>query len=517
MKPHFSMKIICGLFALILTSILPAISFAQDELRVAVRMFASGKGNTYTGCMCTPGVYTWSAQFETLTKLKADGSVAPFLAERWENIEPTKWRFYLKKGVKFSNGEPLTAQAVKSTFDFWKTEQGGNWAQGKTMKGFVKDSQVVDDYTIDIITTKPNPILPKNIKDPSILAPKAFADIGAEGFTKTPIGSGPYVVTFAEETATGVPNPNAWNKAGNIKKIIWTALPEATARTQALISGQIDVNTAISPDEALKLDQAGMKVYAKPSTRTMGITLVSTRNLKPVDGPIGDVRVRQALNYAVNRDAIVDALFYGKYAKPSTQPAFPGINGYDPSIKGYNYDPEKAKKLLAEAGYPNGFDFEVRAIVNDENFKNFYEAVIADIKAIGINATLIGQNFGGTGGWLEHWLKGDWPYQGFGIGFDLTATMDAGRVWNVFASCLKSGGKAPYFCDKEMMPRIEAMNGEFDPVKRRKMLQDLGRETVEKAPIIFGIEFDEMMAYGPNVKNFSHIGLWIPYEQLWVN
>ena len=155
--------------------------------------------------------------------------------------------------------------------------------------------------------------------------------------------------------------------------------------------------------------------------------------------------------------------------------------------------------------------------MNDENFKDFYEAVIADIKAIGINATLIGQNFGGTGGWLEHWLKGDWPYEGFGIGFDLTATMDAGRVWNVFASCLKSGGKAPYFCDKEMMPRIEAMNGEFDPVKRRKMLQDLGRETVEKAPIIFGIEFDEMMAYGPNVKNFSHIGLWIPYEQLWVN
>ncbi|MDC0074982.1 ABC transporter substrate-binding protein [Alphaproteobacteria bacterium] len=506
-------KLIIGLCALFIASLAP-ITASSDELKVAVRMFASGKGNTYTGCMCTPGVYTWSAQMETLTKLNKDGSISPFLAERWENIEPTKWRFHLKKGVKFSNGEPLTAQAVKSTFDFWKTDQGGAWAQGKTMKGFVADSIVVDDHTIDIITTKPNPIMPKNIRDPSVLAPKAFADVGAEGFSKAPVASGPYIVTYGEESATAVPNPNAWRKAGSIKKIVWTALPEATARTQALISGQIDINTAISPDEAIKLESQGIKVYARPSTRTMGITLVSVRNKKAVDGPIGDVRVRQALNYAVNRDAIVDALFFGKYGRPSTQPAFPGVNGYDASIKGYNYDPAKAKKLLAEAGYADGFDFEVRAIVNDENFKNFYEAVIADVKALGINATLIGQPFAGAGNWLEHWLKGDWPYQGFGIGFDLTSTMDAGRVWNVFASCKKSGGKAPYFCDQGMMPAIEAANQEFDPVKRKKMLQDLGRVTTEKAPIIFGVEFDELMAHSPKVKNFSHVGLWIPYEKL---
>ena len=516
MKPSITSKIIYTFLAFLIVSITP-LTASSEELRVALRMFGAGKGNTYTGCMCTPGVYSWAAQFETLTKLNQDGSVAPFLATRWENIEPKKWRFHLRKDVTFSNGEKLTAKAVKSTFDVWKTEQGGNWTQGKTMKGFVADSQVVDEYTIDIITTRPNPILPKNIRDPSILAPKAWADLGGEGFTKTPIGSGPYVVTYAEETAIGVPNPKAWRKAGSIKKITWTALPEATARTQALISGQIDVNTAISPDEAMKLEAAGQIVYARPSTRTMGITLVSTRNLKPVDGPMSDVRVRQALNYAVNRDAIVDALFYGKWAKPSTQPAFPGVNGYDPTIKGYNYDPAKAKKLLAEAGYPNGFDFEVRAIVNDENFKNFYEAVVADIKAIGINATLIGQQFAGTGGWLEHWLKGDWPYQGFGIGFDLTSTMDAGRVWNVFASCKKSGGKAPYFCDKSMMPAIKAMNEEFDPNKRLAMLKELGRVTTEKAPIIFGIEFDEMMAHSPKVKNFSHLGLWIPYEKMSVN
>jgi peptide/nickel transport system substrate-binding protein len=281
-----------------------------------------------------------------------------------------------------------------------------------------------------------------------------------------------------------------------------------------LISGQIDINTAMSADEAAAVEAAGMKVYARPSTRTMGITIVSYRNGKPVEGPMGDVRVRQALNYAVNKKAIAEALFLGQYARASTQPAFPGINGYNPDLKGYPFNPEKAKALLAEAGFPDGkgLKFEVRAIVNDEAFKNAYEAAIQDIRQLGVDATLHAQQFAGTGQWLEHWLKGDWPYEGFGIGFDLTATMDAARVWNVFASCKKHGGKAPYFCDEGDMPMIKAANEEFDPDKRRELLRELGRITAEKAPIVFLVEFDELMGYNPRIKNFSHHLLQLPYE-----
>ncbi|MDA0369253.1 MAG: ABC transporter substrate-binding protein [Proteobacteria bacterium] len=507
-----------GAAVLSLSVVLPQTA-SSEELTVALRMFGAGKGNPFSGCNCTPGVFAWSPVFETLTTIKEDGSPGPMLADRWEAIEPTRWRFHMVKGNVFSNGEPVDAHSVKATFDFWWTDAGGVFSQAKTMKGYVSSIEVVDDYTIDVITATPNPILPVNMRDPAIVAGKDFADRGIEGITKEPVGSGPYTIKFTEENAVAVPNPMSKRKITSVDKINFLVLPEAPARTQALVSGQIDINTAISPDEAATIEAAGMKVYARPSSRNMGITLVSYRNGGPADSPMSDVRVRQALNYAVNKKAIAEALFLGKYARPSTQPAFPGINGYNPAIVGYPYNPEKAKQLLAEAGFPNGkgLKFEVHAIVNDENFKNAYEAAIQDIKSLGVDATLLAQQFAGTGQWLEHWLKGDWPYEGFGIGFDLTATMDAGRVWEVFASCLKHGGKAPYFCDQGDMPMINDALEEFDPAKRLSMLKELGRITTEKAPIIFLVEFDEMMGYNPRIKNFSHHLLQIPYDKFEVS
>jgi peptide/nickel transport system substrate-binding protein len=504
---------LAGAAVLSLSVILPQTA-SSEEVKVAVRMFGAGKGNPYSGCNCTPGVFAWAPVFETLTKLNEDGTPGPLLATSWENVEPTRWRFKLQEGHVFSNGEPVTAQAAKATFDFWWTDEGGVFSQSKTMKNFVKAVEVVDDHTLDVITHAPNPILPMNMRDPAVIAPKDFADRGVAGITKEPVGSGPYMITFTEEDAVAVPNPKANRPIKDVTKISLKVLPEAPSRTQALVSGQIDINTAMSADEAAAVEAAGMKVFARPSTRTMGITIVSYRNGKPVEGPMGDVRVRQALNYAVDKKGIAEALFLGKYARPSTQPAFPGINGYNPALKGYPFNPDKAKALLAEAGYPDGkgLKFEVRAIVNDEAFKNAYEAAIQDIRQLGVDATLIAQQFAGTGQWLEHWLKGDWPYEGFGIGFDLTATMDAARVWNVFASCKKHGGKAPYFCDEGDMPMIKAANEEFDPEKRRGILRELGKITMEKAPIVFLVEFDELMGYNPRIKNFSHHLLQIPYE-----
>lgn len=493
----------------------------SETLRVAVRATPAARGNVFQGCICTPAVYTWAAAFQQLTKIGDNGETLPFLAESWENIDPLRWRFHLRRDVKFSNGEPMNAAAVKATYDYWRSEEGQVFSQSKTMSRFVASTEIVDEFTIDVITPSPDPILPKKVQSQSIVPLKAWADLGLETFSQEPVASGPYVLRFSAESAKATPNPLSWLPRTSVEEIEFLALPESPSRVQALISGQVDINVSVSPDEVLVLENNGMAVYSKPSTRTMGISFVSYRATMvddalvgaPVDGPISDVRVRQALNYAVNKQAIADAIFFGK-AAPATQAAFPGVNGYNPNITGYPYDPDKARALLAEAGYADGFDFEVRAITNADDFRLAYEAAIQDIRKLGINANLISQNFAGKDGWLEHWLAGTWPYQAFGIGHDLGATMDAGRTFNVFTSCKKP---APYFCDESELPAIEAINGEFDADKRRGMLQDLLAIHTEKAPIIFLLEFEESMAYNPRIKNFRHTTLVIPYHELEVS
>jgi peptide/nickel transport system substrate-binding protein len=497
--------------ALAVPAMVAAVGTANGEtLRVAVRATPAARGNAYQGCICTPAVYTWAATFQQMTKIGDQGEALPFLAESWENIDPLRWRFYLRKDVVFSNGEPMNAAAVKATYDYWRSDEGKVFSQSKTMSRFVSSTEVVDEYTVDVLTPAPDPILPKKVQSQSILPPKAWVDLGLEIFAQEPIGTGPYIVKFSAESAKATPNPRSWLPRKSVTEIEFLALPEAPSRIQALISGQVDINVSVSPDEVLTLEQNGMVVYSKPSTRTMGISYVSHRNGKPVEGPMGDVRVRQALNYAVNKQAIADTIFFGK-AGPATQAAFPGINGYNSDIKGYPYNPDKARALLAEAGYADGFDFEVRAITTADDFRLAYEAAVQDLRKLGINATLISQQFAGKDGWLEHWLAGTWPYEAFGIGHDLGATMDAGRAFNVFTSCKKP---APYFCDESEIAAIDVLNVEFDEDKRRQMLKDLLAIHTEKAPILFLLEFEESMGHNPRIKNFRHTTLVIPYHEL---
>lgn len=484
-----------------------------ETLRVAVREQPAQKGNAYQGCICTPAVYTWAAIFQQLTAIGNEGQTVPLLAASWENIDPTRWRIHLRQDVKFSNGEPMNAEAVASTYAYWTTEEGEAFSQSKTMSRFVAGTEVVDEYTIDILTPEPDPILPKRLQSQSIVPKRAWADLGLADFSQEPIGTGPFVVTFGPESSTAIPNPLSWLKIQSVDRIEFITLNEAPARVQALVSGQIDINTSVAPDEIPIIEAAGMVVYSKPSVRTMGISLVSTRSNEPVEGPIGDVRVRQALNYAVNRQSIVDNIFRGK-AAPATQAAFPGANGYNPDIVGYPYNPEKARALLAEAGYPNGFEMEVHALTDAEDFRLTYEAAIQDLRKIGVNASLFSQKFAGKGGWLEHWLAGDWPYEGFGIGHDLGATMDAARAFNNLSSCKKPN---PFFCDESESALQDAINVEFDADKRRKMLQEWLAIHTEKAPIIFLVEFDESMAHNPRITNFEQTTLIIPYHKLQVN
>jgi peptide/nickel transport system substrate-binding protein len=491
------------------TLLVVSVPASAETLKVGLRELTGGKGNPYSGGIQTPGIYTWSAVYEQLTKNGEGGKSEPLLATEWRNTDPSTWRVRLRPNVVFANGERFDAAAVKATYDFLlKSDTGKLQSTGKTIGPFITDVVVVDDLTIDLKTVRPNPLTPKYTQAVTIVPPKAWADKGIEGFTNSAIGTGPYNLEFRQGGAVALPNPTSWQKRQNVDRIEFFELGEGPARAQALMSGQIDIDVLVSRDALPQVEAAGMKVYAKRASRTLGLSFVTMRNKQPVTtGPLADVRVRQALNHAVNKQVIVDAIYQGKGA-PATQSAPSVVNGYNPNLKAYEYDPAKARQLLSDAGYANGFDMEIRAIMTDTAISQVYQAAVQDITRVGVRVKLIPQQFSE---WIQFYLNGNWPYEGFGFGHDLTTQLDAAQAFLQYTSCKKPD---PYYCNQEEMKLVDQIEVEFDEPKRIALLHRLLEMNRNNAPIIYLIEFDEGMGYNPKITNFQHTNLWIPYNEL---
>ncbi|CAN0485699.1 unnamed protein product, partial [Laminaria digitata] len=294
---------------------------------------------------------------------------------------------------------------------------------------------------------------------------------------------------------------------GNIDRIEYSELPEGATRVAALISGQTHVDNGVGDDSIPTLKAAGMVIDTVFAGRTLGLSLISYRSGEQVKDPIGDVRVRQALNYAVNKQAIVDEI-YGGAAVVASQAATNNAFGFNPDIKPYAYDPAKARQLLADAGYGNGFEMEIRATTSNPQFTIVYQSAVQDLQAVGVKAKLVGQPFAD---WLKHWLAGDWPYNAFGFGHDLSGNLDAGRSFTSFTSCMK---KPPYYCNEDEMSLVKAQASEFDVKKREALLQELLAMNANNAPIIFLTQGTESMAHTPKLKNFKQTNQVLNYEAM---
>jgi peptide/nickel transport system substrate-binding protein len=493
------------------TALLAAPSGAET-LKMGVRGLPPGQGNPYTG-RGIPHVFIWTTFFDSLTLLGKGGVVEPDLADSWSvSADHLTWTFKLKPGIKFSNGEPLNAAAIKATFDWLMTEQGGTTVIGKNLAPVVASANVVDDLTVTITTKTPNPTTPREMVAVHIVEPKAWKDLGVEGFAKKPIGTGPYVLDYFKPGEAAVAaRPDMANTyrpiTGNVTRIEYFELPEGAAREAALLSGQTHVDNGIADDSIPNLKAAGMVIDTVFAGRTLGITLVSSKNGQPVDGPMSNVKVRQALNYAVNKQAIVDEI-YGGNAVIASQAATNNAFGFNPNVKPYSYDPAKAKQLLAEAGYANGFEFEVQAVASNPQFTLVYQSAVQDLEAVGIKASLQAQPFAD---WLKHWLAGDWPYPAFGFGHDLSGNLDAGRSFTQYTSCMKN---PPYYCNEDEMPLVKAQAEEFDVAKREALLQELLAKNAANAPIIFLTQGTESMAHSPKIKNFQQLNQVLNYEHM---
>jgi peptide/nickel transport system substrate-binding protein len=324
--------------------------------------------------------------YDSLVWFNDEGIIEPALAESWEVSEDgTEYTFYLRQGVSFHNGEPFNADAVVFSWQRAKDgdfEYSNHWQRAQSV-------EKVDEYTVKITTENPDALfLPLVADNWAMIPPGYFEEVGQQGFEEHPIGTGPFkfVEWVKGDHITMEANLDYWRGMPKLEQVIFRPIPESATRVAAIQTGEVDIVHRLSSEEAQGLlGVENVKVIKYPVTR---IYYIAFNNLTSgLDQPTMDAKVRQAMNYAVDMQTISDALFDG-FAKPAAGYVASAELGYG-AVEPFGYDPEKAKELLTEAGYADGFEMDMACPAGAyTHFEEVCEAIVGYLGEVGINITL---------------------------------------------------------------------------------------------------------------------------------
>lgn len=418
--------------------------------------------------------------FDPLFQRNGQGEIEPGLATKWENPQPDTWVITLRKDVTFHNGDKLTAADVVYSIERILDEKNNSTQRGTY--SFISKATAEDEQTVKIVTKGPYPPFLSRMSD-LLIVPKAYIEkVGAEEFSRKPIGTGPYQFTDWQsgQQLTLTAYDKYWAGKASVEKVVWRVIPEATTQIQELRAGGVDLVAGVQPDQipALK-KESSITIKTTPITRTMMLPIDNT--VKPLD----DVRVRQALNYAIDKQAIIDNVLNGlgtplKGILPEM--AF----GHNPDQKAYPYDPAKAKQLLAEAGYPNGFTVEYKATNSKvPNAKQIAEAIRGYWEEIGVKTEFT--FYQEVAPWLAAWpdkVK-PLPMSSWGGGFDADF---------YYYPIVRSGNVYAVFTTPELDAMIDKARSISDQNERLSIYHEAERYMVEKAGWVF--LWAQQSAYG---------------------
>ena len=447
---------------------------------------------------------------------KADLSLEPDLATKWEKLDATTWRFSLRQGVKFHNGNDFNADDVLFSYKR-QTQESSDMSFALAT---VKEIRKVDDYTIDIITKGPDPILLLNmpifyiVDKEWIEANNAFEVVRASGSTNfanvNTNGTGPFkLVEWVQDTRLVLePNENYWNKDGvehNITRAVFTPISNDATRVAALLSGEIDLMYPVPLQDVNRLENdPNASALQGPELRTIFLGFDQWRDESldmPGSGknPFKDKRVRQAFYQAININAIKRVVMRNA-ATPTGLMIAPGINGFQEDMNDRPaYDPDAAKKLLAEAGYPDGFpvtfDCPNDRYVNDEEICT---AVIPMLERVGIKVT---PNFQTKSKHFNKIGKAENNNTSF---FMLGWTPGSYDALNPLMQLMSTGktGHGDWNCGQYNHPRVaeltEMIKTEMDESKRNAMIReafqihkdDFGHITLHQQALAWGVRSD---------------------------
>ena len=420
---------------------LAAWSGQAADLRVGAQLLPTMYGNPYQPITLPPALIAHMV-FDPLVAVGPGGEPRPALATAWTRESALVWVFDLRPNVQFADDTAFNAAAVVAAFEYLRTPEGQRDSlASQDIPATIESVTPRGPLIVAVTTRKPDPVLPLHLSFVRIPSPAHWTALGREGFGRAPIGTGPFVVT--EWTGNRVrlkARRESW-RAPAVDGLDVIEIPDPTARLQALVSGAVDVALSVSPEDRTVIEAAGGSLIARPMPLVNFLAFVTVK-----DTPLKDPNVRRALNYAVNRTAII-AAFLDNAVTPAAQFSHASAFGFDPDLAPYPYDPDKARALLREAGYADGFSFSaVLDPTTGGSFVDWYQRMAQDLAQVGVTMTLRMS----TGAQMVQSVQsGIWTSDAFAFTF---AGFDSLRGYR-FRSCAWSH---PYHCDKALMPLIAA-------------------------------------------------------------
>ncbi|MFD8572616.1 ABC transporter substrate-binding protein [Streptomyces sp. NPDC059639] len=418
--------------------------------------------------------------FDTLTTLGRDNTLQPRIALTWKAIEPKVWRFTLRRGVTFHNGEACDAEAVR--YSIKRLLDPATKSPIVELR-YVQDVTVVDRYTVDVHTSVHDPILPAKLSlfGGVVVPPKYLKEVGDERFAARPVGTGPFVFKHwqRDHELRLAAYAHHWQGRPHVDELVFVPAPNSSSALAALQSGGVDIVAGMTPDAAQQLDgYPDVRIDHHTGIRTSYLSLDTLS-----DGPLRDRRVRQALNHAVDVPLLIKAVLGGKATEvPAMIPR--GAFGFDPTLKPYERSLTKARALLADAGHPDGISTTLTASNVDANVA---EAISGLLARAGVRARV---NLLDPGTYAQRLTSDNHGALG-------PMYLAASTVWtldgeSMLQSNVRSDRRQSRWHDKRANRLVDREELSVEPAVRRRAFADLQQLIKDEAPFVSLYQIDNI-------------------------
>ena len=441
--------------------------------------------------------------YETLVNRNENNEIIPSLAESWEQVDETTWSFKLQEGVTFHDGEEFNAEVVKMNLDRVRDEAVGS--PRYFLYEMITDVEVVSDYEVQITTEYPfAPLLAHlshngggMISPAQIEADYAAMESGSEPgsvITEEPVGTGFFKFDSwsAGSEIRLVKNEEYWGEPANVDSVTFRVVPDSQVRAADLETGNVHIIDPVQPNEVERINNSGVASVHQQASSSLAYLGFNTEK-----EPFNDPLVRQAISYAIDREAIISGI-YEEFGIPAIGPLAPGIFGYTEDIDAIEYDMDQARALLEEAGMSDGFSTTIWT--NDNPQRQSIAVLVQEaLSELNIDVSIEVMEFGA---YLDQTAAGE--HEMFLLGWsNPTGDADYG-MYALFHSSQKGNpGNRSFYENPEVDALLDEGRREADPERREEIYAEVAQLLTDDAPMAFLLHTEYLVGVADNVQGFE--------------